>query len=462
MTGRVHKRLVTVLIVLASLVATVGVFAVWLDRQALNTDEWTSTSGRLLENSKVRAALATYEVNVLYANVDVARELGRLLPSEARPLAGPAAAGLRVVIQQAAQRVLGTPLALEVWRRANRLAHRQLLAIIDGGEGPVSTDNGTVSLDLKDLVQQVAGRTGVGISLPAGTAKLQILHSDQLRTAQRIARWIRDLALILVLLGVALYTSALVLARGWRRIALRNIGIGVIAAGFLALIARGVIGGYVVNQLSQNDTVRPAAGAVWSIGTSLLSQTAIFLMIDGLFLVGAAALAGPTPIARNLRRLTTPVLRDRPVLTYALVAVAFGLLVLWGPTLAFREPISLVVIAVLMVVGTESLRRQAAREFPDGRGTPLDLHPMWRKLRRRVNLGLTRAHAAVSPTSSDSGASGNGAERLNGKGAIAPSDVQLIGQLADLRDRGALTDEEFAEQKQQILGSSLGSPASDH
>ena len=53
-TGRVHKRLVTVLIVLASLVATVGVFAVWLDRQALNTDEWTSTSGKLLENSKVR------------------------------------------------------------------------------------------------------------------------------------------------------------------------------------------------------------------------------------------------------------------------------------------------------------------------------------------------------------------------------------------------------------------------
>jgi Short C-terminal domain len=459
-TGRVHKRLVTVLIVLASLVATVGVFAVWLDRQALNTDEWTSTSGKLLENPKVQPALATYEVDVLYANVDVASELGRLFPSKDRALAGPAAAGLRIVIQQAAQKALGTPLALEVWKRANRLAHRQLLAIIDGGEGPVSTDNGTVSLDLRDLVQQVAGRTG--ISLPADTAKLQILHSNQLRTAQKIARVIRDLALVLVLLGVALYASALLLARDWRRVALRNIGIGAVAAGLLALIARGVIGDYVVGQLSQNETVRPAAGAVWSIGTSLLSQTAIFLMIDGLFLIGAAALAGPTPIARNLRRLIAPILRDRPVLTYALVAVAFVLLLWWGPTLAFREPISLVVIAVLMVVGTESLRRQVARELPDERGMRLDLHPLWWKLRRRVNVGLTRAHSALAPRSSDSDASLKGGASLNDKRAIAPSDVQLIGQLADLRDRGALTDEEFAEEKRHILGLSLGSPASDH
>jgi len=461
-TGRVHGRLVMVLIVVASLVATVGVFAVWLDRQALNTDEWTSTSGKLLENSKVRGALATYEVNVLYANVDVAGQLGRAFPSGDRALAGPAAAGLRVVIQQAVQRALGTPLALEAWKRANRLAHQQLLAIIDGGEGPVSTDNGTVSLDLKDLVQQVAGPTGTGISLPADTAKLQILHSDQLGTAQKIARAIRDLTLVLVLLGVALYASALLLARDWRRVALRNIGIGAIAAGLLALIARGVIGDYVVNQLAQNETVRPAAGAVWSIGSSLLSQTAIFLMIDGLLLIGAAALAGPTPIARSLRRLTAPLLRDRPVLTYAFVAVAFLLLLWWGPTLAFREPISLVVIAVLMVVGMESLRRQVAREFPDARGVRLDLHPSWQKLRRRVNVGLARAHAALAPRGSDSGARLNGGASLGGQRAIAPSDVQLIGQLADLRDRGALTDEEFAEEKRHILGLSLASPASDH
>src|SRR4051812_42333233 len=65
-TSRAHTRLVPVLIVLASLIGTVAVFAVWLDRQAFNTDEWTRTSGRLLENDKVRAAVANYEVDILY------------------------------------------------------------------------------------------------------------------------------------------------------------------------------------------------------------------------------------------------------------------------------------------------------------------------------------------------------------------------------------------------------------
>ncbi|HKP88399.1 MAG TPA: SHOCT domain-containing protein [Thermoleophilaceae bacterium] len=449
MTGRVHQRLVTVLIVLASVVGTVGVFAVWLDRQALNTDEWTATSGKLLEDPEVRGAVATYEADLLYANVDVARELGRLLPEKRRALAGPAAAGLRLVIQQAAQRALGTPIALEAWRRANLFAHRQLLAVIDGRDGPVLTSNGTVTLDLKDLVQQVGGWTHTGISLSADSAQVKILHSDRLETAQKVARGIRAVALFLVLLGVGLYVAALALARGWRRVALRNIGLGVISAGLLALIARGVIGGHVVDRLSQNDAVRPAASAVWSIGTSLLSQTAIFLVIDGLLLVAAAAIAGPTPIALSLRRLAAPYLRDRPVATYACVAIVFGLLVSWGPTLALREPISLVAIAALMVVGTESLRRQVAREFPADRTAAVDAGTRWRQARRRIGDGLARMKAAFSHPRSNAGASGNG------HGAISASELAVIGQLADLRDRGALTEEEFAQEKGHVL-SALG------
>jgi hypothetical protein len=34
---------------------------------------------------------------------------------------------------------------------------------------------------------------------------------------------------------------------------------------------------------------------------------------------------------------------------------------------------------------------------------------------------------------------------------VSAADVALIGQLADLRDRGALTDEEFALQKRHVL-----------
>jgi hypothetical protein len=444
--SRVHKRLVTALIVVASLVGTVAVFAVWLDRQALNTDEWTSTSGKLLENSKVRSALAHYLVDQIYPSAGVSRELGQLLPAQARPLASPASDGLKLLATRAVQEALGTAPVQYLWRQANRVAHRELLAVINGGVGPVSTSNGTVSLDLGKLVRQLGGPASVGgLSLAPGAAKIEILHSHELQTAQGIAHAIRDLALLLTVLGVALYASAVALARGWRRVALRDVGLGAIAAGVAALIARGLIGQYVVNQLSQDPTVRPAAGAVWSIGSSLLSQTAIFLVIDGLLIVAAAALAGPSRIAYTIRGLGAHYLYGRAGITYAIAAAVFLLLVVWGPTLAFRTPVSVAVIAALVVVGTEALRRQVRAEFPGARSTPqVGVRRRLARAHRTVGHGLRRAQAALETRAPRRESRGR-------NGRLASADVEMLRQLGDLRERGALTDEEFAAQKALIL-----------
>lgn len=51
----------------------------------------------------------------------------------------------------------------------------------------------------------------------------------------------------------------------------------------------------------------------------------------------------------------------------AVVALVFLALILWAPVEAFNKPIGLILLAVLMVLGTEALRRQAAGEFPDAR-----------------------------------------------------------------------------------------------
>ncbi|MBK5219495.1 MAG: hypothetical protein JJE35_06895 [Thermoleophilia bacterium] len=50
-----------------------------------------------------------------------------------------------------------------------------------------------------------------------------------------------------------------------------------------------------------------------------------------------------------------------------MVALVFLALILWAPVEAFNKPIGLILLAVLMVLGTEALRRQAAGEFPDAR-----------------------------------------------------------------------------------------------
>jgi hypothetical protein len=57
-------------------------------------------------------------------------------------------------------------------------------------------------------------------------------------------------------------------------------------------------------------------------------------------------------------------MRDRAGLYYGLVALAYGLLVLWGPTPAFRQPLWILVFGVLVALGAEAFRRLSVRELP--------------------------------------------------------------------------------------------------
>src|SRR4051812_12728893 len=89
--SRGRRRTVRGLDILGSLLAFLSVFAIWTERQALNTDDWVSTSGRLLHNKTIRSAVSDYLVEQLYENVNVRKELEGILPGDAAELAGPAA-----------------------------------------------------------------------------------------------------------------------------------------------------------------------------------------------------------------------------------------------------------------------------------------------------------------------------------------------------------------------------------
>lgn len=358
----------TALVVVATLLAFVAIFSLWINRQALNTDNWVTTSGKLLENKAIQTQVATFVVNELYANVDVKAQLQSRLPAQLQPLAGPAAGALHNVAQTAAQRALATGQVQEVWKKANRAAHKTLLKIINGGSKNISTTGGKVTLNLRSIAEQVAGQIGidpaVANKIPASAASIEILRSKQIDTAQKIAKLIRRLAIILTILVFGLYALAVYLARGYRRETLRSVGFGFIAAGAIAWIARGLAGTYVVDALAKNESVRPATQAVWDIGTSLLLQAAVSAITFGVLLVIAAVLAGPTRYAVRLRRWAAPYLRDRPGVTYAAAGAIYLALIAWAPIAAFRKPLGILVFALLMILATELLRRQTAREFP--------------------------------------------------------------------------------------------------
>jgi hypothetical protein len=398
--SRSRRSFVVALLVLATITGLIAVLSTWVKRQALDTSTWTNTSSQLLADKHVQDALGAYLVNELFTNVDVAGQLRSALPAQGQALAGPAAAGLRELANRAAPQLLARPRVQDAWRNANAAAHRQFLAILNGGGNTVSTNNGQVTLDLHSLVDQLAATLGIqkqvntargkvpASALPPSSGRLVIMRSSQLQTAQDVTKGIRNISIIFTAVSLALFALAVLLARGRRRLTLRGVGWCLVGIGIFALLARRVGGNEIVDGLVKADSIKPAAHDSWAIGTSLLRAISLALVIYGLVIVTAAWLAGPTRAAVAVRRALAPSLREHPARVYAAVTGVYLLVLLWGPTPALRSPIPILLIAALLVVGIELLRRQADAEFPSAReGDTMQRFRDWNDARRHRTNG---------------------------------------------------------------------------
>lgn len=358
------------LIGVATVLGIVAIFAVWANRQLLDNGYWTSTNTKLIESPPIREAVSGYLTEQLYANVDVAGELKKELPSELQPLADPAAGALKDVVQKGINLLLERPEIQELWSKANSVTHAEFVRLIENKSSVVKLPGGgEVVLDLRPMLGEVAEKVGAPASLvekiPPKVAQLRIVKSDQLKTMQDAVNVLRSLALVLPLLVVAMFALAVYLARGRRRQTLIEIGAAFVGAGLAVVVIRGIAGSKVVDALATTEAVRPAAQAAWSIGTSVLANVAWSTVFIGVVVVLAAMLAGPTRIATSLRRLMAPYMRDRPDVTFGVLGLLLLLLFAWGPIEATKSLTGILIIIVLAVLGTETLRRQTALEFPD-------------------------------------------------------------------------------------------------
>ena len=438
-----RRRLPFVLIGIASLLAFVAIFALWANRQLLDTENWTDTSSELLENDPIRGQTAVFLVDQLYANVDVQGQLeGALegLSPRAGALAGPASGALKDLAVRATDTLLERPRPQALWEEANRRAHSRFLDVVEGGGEVVATQGGEVTLDLKALLGQTQQRVGVGGraqgAIPEDAAQVTIMKSDQLELVQDAVRFLRAAAVVLVVLALGLLALGVFLATGWRRRALRAAGFGLLLAVVAALVARSFVGDAVVGALATTEAVVPAADAAWSISTSLLVEAASATIAYGVVLIGAAWLAGPTAWATATRRTLAPYLRE-PRLAYGALAVIALILLAWGPTPALRRAIPALALLALLALGVEVLRRQTAREFPDA-----SRQESLQRVRERV-AGMGRwvrggvAHAT----------------NVRGNGADSVDRLEHLERLGRLREAGVLEGPEFEREKARLLGS---------
>ncbi len=312
--GHPHRWLVRSLIGLATLLGIVAIFAVWANRQLLDTKYWASTNTKLIESPPIREEVASYLTEQLYANVDVAGELKNELPSELKPLAAPAAGALKDVVEKGINLLLERPRVQQLWSKANQVTHAEFVRLVENKGTVVKLPGGgAVVLDLRPMLTEVAEKVGAPTSLvnkiPPKVAQLRIVTSKQLNTMQNAVNLLRSLALVLPLLVVAMFALAVYLARGRRRQTLIAVGFAFIAAGLVVVVVRGIVGNKVVDSLATTEAVKPAAEAAWSIGTSVLSDIAWSTVIIGIPVILAGVLAGPTQSATTLRRLMAPYLQ---------------------------------------------------------------------------------------------------------------------------------------------------------
>lgn len=139
-----------------------------------------------------------------------------------------------------------------------------------------------------------------------------------------------------------------------------------------------------------------------------------------------------------------PSLRDSPAVAYGTVGGLLVLLVLLGPTPAFRNIVWVLVCAVLLAFGVTMLRRQTAVEFAG-----IEHGQTVRDFRERRAKAHARKTAPPPRIATDATNAGSGGSSI--AAAATSGRVDTLERLAAFRASGALTDDEYQAEKTTVM-----------
>jgi hypothetical protein len=415
--GRGRSIAVVVLLVLAPIVFFAGAFATWVNRVALENSTWSDVSQKIATEPAVTTPLADALAQKLQAQADFQSRLQTALPAQLQPLAAPAAGALNELVDRASERLVTSPRGIDLLVAASSIAHAQAIKIIDG-DTKVDISNGLtidVSAVLSELSRQL-GLPDVASRLPAAQKTIVIVPQRNISRIKDAVSAIRGLSTWLPIVGLVLLAAAVYLARDRRR-AVFWAAAGFVIVALLLAASRRVVGGILPDAVASTESSKEAVSAIWNIVAEGLSDIAITIAAIGFVGMFGAWLVGPSRRASRLRLVVAPWI-ENPYYAFGGLGVILLAIIAWGPTRGARTPLTVLVCTVLAAVGLEILRRQSSMEAaaaePKGQGM------------------LAGARGLLS-------------------GGDAPSQGSELERLADLHERGALTDEEFATAKREVL-----------
>jgi hypothetical protein len=360
-----------ILVVLVCILAPVSVLAVWLHNTVLDTDQYVATVAPLAHKPAVQEAIATRVTNSFVANTDLEARVARVLPANA-PFSAPAVAdGIERVVHDFALRLVQSDQFATLWEQANRRAHTQVVAVLQGkGVRNIETNDGQVVVHLGPVVDKVkAALENAGINVFSDVEgervnnQVVLLDSDQLSKAQEAVDAFDKLAIALPILTIALFVIAVLVSGNRRRTILRT-GLGLALAAALVLTLFNVARSVYLNALS-SDVNHDAAANVYDQLLAFLRTALRSVFVLGLLTAIGAWLSGPGETATKIRNATVGLFRGRerapdaqPSRVAAFVSryrnplrvivAAVGLVIL--VVLPHPGPIAVLIVAIIVLV----------------------------------------------------------------------------------------------------------------
>jgi hypothetical protein len=237
-----------VLVLLACLLAPLSVASVWASEVLSDTDRYVETVAPIAEDPAVQQAIADEVTAAIMENLDVTRAIAEALGTLAQQgnvppraaetlpaLAVPLSRGVEALTREQTERLFGTPGFAKVWAQTNRIAHTQVVALLEDAEGgAVTVQDDSITLELGPVIELVEERLvaegfTIAQDLPPIDRSFVLLDSGGVARAQGFFGLVNMLGVWLPIVAVALMAAGVSLARDLRR-ALQWGALGVTAA----------------------------------------------------------------------------------------------------------------------------------------------------------------------------------------------------------------------------------------
>jgi hypothetical protein len=309
------------LVVLGCVLAPLAVVSVWASTVVSDTDRYVETVAPVAEDPGVQAAIADEVTTAIIDNLDVGglttEALDTLAQQENMPprvadalpaLAVPLTRGIEDFTRTQVGELVASEQFATIWAEANRVAHDQVVALLEGDQtGVITAQDDQITLNLAPVIEEVKTRLvdqgfELAAKVPAIDKTFVLVESSGITKAQTAYSVLEALGVWLPLIALAVVAAGVLLARD-RRKALLRAALGVTAAMVVLGVGLALVRMTYVETTPAGLLTSESAGNVFDILVRFLRTGLRATAVLGLLVALAAFLTGPSAAAVRARAL---------------------------------------------------------------------------------------------------------------------------------------------------------------